>query len=150
MRWDIVGSGWARLTWAADDEVLEIGTSYTGHGLRSILQAAADLHHGSSASLAWLSNEPYAHVFVFTGAAEYVYVQILHVPDEYAEDPWVGAKRRWTGRVAVASLAAAATRMAQAVLNEHGEAGYRKAWRDMPFPTRQLAMLQSERSQLLT
>lgn len=146
MRWEIVGPGWAKLTWVADNQVLEMTTSYTGHGLQSLLQAAADLRHGSSASLAWLSDEPHAHVFVFTGAAERVYAQILVVPDEYAEDPWAGAQRRWAGRVPVVALITAAARMAQTVLDQYGEAGYQRAWRDMPFPSRELAALQRERS----
>ncbi len=145
MRWEIVGSGWAKLTWIADDDLLEVITSYTGHGLQSLLRAAADLQLGSSASFAWLSDEPHAHVFVFSGAAEYVYAQILVVPDEYAEDPWIGAKRRWAGRVPVQAFIKAAARMAQTVLDQYGEAGYEKAWRNMPFPSRELAMLQDER-----
>ncbi|GAA3247464.1 hypothetical protein ACFO1B_38665 [Dactylosporangium siamense] len=144
MRWEIGGSGWATLTWIADDDALKVITSYTGHGLRSLLRAAADLRLGSSASLAWLSDEPHAHVFVFTGAAEYVYVQILVLPDEYAEDPWVGAKRCWDGRVPVEALTTAAARMAQTVLDRYGEAGYKQAWRNMPFPSTELAILQGE------
>ncbi|GAA0918703.1 hypothetical protein GCM10009557_90050 [Virgisporangium ochraceum] len=70
------------MTWVADDEALEIDTSYTGHGLQSLLRAVGDLKGGSSAFVAWLSDEPCAHVFVFTGATDYVYVQVLHLPNE--------------------------------------------------------------------
>lgn len=145
MRWEITNIGSATLTWIADHETLEIRTTYVGHGLQSVLQAAADLSHGSSASIAWLSNEPHAHVIVFTGAAEYVSAQILHIPNENATDPWVGTKRLWAGRVPVGAFTAAATRMAQTVLNEHGETGYQREWGDIPFPTRELALLQTER-----
>jgi hypothetical protein len=85
-------------------------------------------------SLAWLSDEPHAHIFVFTGAAEYVYAQILLVPNENAEDPWTGAERRWAGRIPVDALVAGAARMGQAMLDQYGETGYQKAWRNMPFP----------------
>jgi hypothetical protein len=144
MRWNITNIGSARLTWIADHETLEIRTTYVGHGFQSLLQAAADLFHGSSASIAWLSNEPHAHVIVFTSADEYVYVQILHIPNENAADPWAGTKRLWAGRVPVSAFTAAATRMAQAVLNEYGETGYQREWRDIPFPTRELALLRTE------
>jgi hypothetical protein len=146
MHWKIRGIGSATLTWIADDEALEIPTTYVGDGLQSLLQAAADLHYGSSASVAWLSNEPHAHVLVFTGAAEYVYVQIVRIVDESAVDPWAGAKRHWAGRVSVGAFTAAATRMAHAVLQEHGEAGYQREWGDIPFPARELALLERERA----
>jgi hypothetical protein len=99
MRWEIVGSGWAKLTWIADDDVLEVLTSYIGHGLQDLLRAAADLRLGSSAPLAWLSDEPHAHIFIFAGAAEHVYVQILVVPNENAEDP--GSARSAAGTAAL-------------------------------------------------
>ncbi|GIF09950.1 hypothetical protein [Actinoplanes siamensis] len=146
MRWEIVGSGWAKLTWIADDDELQVITSYTGHGLQGLLRAAVDLHLGSGSSLAWLSDEPHAHVFLFTGAAEHVYVQILRLPDEYAEDPWIGAKRRWAARIPVRAFITAAVNMAQAVLDQYGETGYKQAWRNMSFPSHELAVLRSERT----
>jgi hypothetical protein len=142
MRWDVVGPGSANLTWAVDDELLELRTTYVGNGLRSLLQAALDLRNGSSASIASLPTEPGAHVFLFGGAGERVYVQILFLKDEYAEDPWLGARRRWAGRIRVDAFVTATTDMGQAVLDQHGDAGYRRAWRDIPFPSRELNRLQ--------
>lgn len=142
MRWDLVGPGSANLTWAVDDDLLTLRTTYVGNGLQSLLQAALDLRIGSSATLASLPTEPGAHVFVFGGAAEEVYVQILFLRDEYAHDPWLGARRRWVGRIRVDAFVTATTHMAEAVLAEHGEAGYRRAWGDIPFPSRELTLLQ--------
>ncbi|WP_433794721.1 hypothetical protein [Actinoplanes sp. CA-252034] len=142
MDWKIVGTGSANLTWAVGEELLELRTTYVGDGLQSLLQAALDLRIGSSATLAWLPTEPGAHVFVFGGAAEEVNVQILFLRDEYAKDPWQGARRRWVGRIRVDAFTAATAKMAQTVLEQHGEVGYRRAWGDIPFPSQQLTLLQ--------
>lgn len=109
------------------------------------MRAAVDLRRGSSGTIAWLSGEPSAHVFLFKGAAEYVWVDIIYIPNEAAEDPWEGAERRWAGSLRVEEITQAAMRMAQAVWDEHGEAGYLQLWDGTPFPREELLILRGER-----
>lgn len=145
LRWTIRDYGSARLMWVADQEVIEIAMTYIDDGLRSLLRAALDLRLGSTATVAGLSGEPAGHVIVFAGAAEDVYIQIVHLPRyEAGGDPWQDAKRRWAARVPVRSYITAATSMAEAVLAEHGVDSYQRLWGDITFPSAELASLQAE------
>lgn len=143
--WVVRGPGSARLTWVVEGETIEVPTSYVGDGLRSLLQAAIDLQRGSSSAIASLSDEPGGHVLFFGGAAEDVYVQIVCFPYfETGGDPWRNGARRWAGQVSVSAFVRAVVGMAQAVLAEHGEAGYARLWGGTPFPEAELGMLQKD------
>ena len=144
LRWELRGSGWATLTVRAGAEELRVITSYVGHGLQSFLRAAADLRIGSHGSWAWLPDEPQAHILLFAVVGADVAVRVLWVPDETAEDPWAGARTEWFGRVRLDAFLDAADRMGRAVLDEHGADGYRRRWRDMPFPHAELDLLCGE------
>ncbi len=145
LRWTIRNFGSARLAWAADQEIIEIATTYIGDGLRSLLRAALDLRLGSTATVAGLPGEPAGHVLQFTGAAEDVYVQIVFLPNADGRgDRWRGAELRWAASIPVRSYVAAATRMAEAVLAEHGADGYQHLWGGTTFPSAELASLQAE------
>jgi hypothetical protein len=124
---------------------MKVRTSDIDHGLQSLMRAAADLHRGSNATIAWVSDEPSAHVFLFRNATDYVSVDIVLLASETAEDPWKAAERRWSGRIRVEVLTEAVLRMAQAVWDEHGAAGYQRLWDGMAFPEKELLILRGER-----
>jgi hypothetical protein len=81
----------------ADDDVVEIRTSDLDHGLLSLVRAAVDLKRGSSATIAQLAGEPSAHFFLFRTAVEQVSVDVVYVPDLYAESRRTGTELRWRG-----------------------------------------------------
>jgi hypothetical protein len=143
MTWTITSSGWARFTWTADDFELQVSTSYLDKGLKGLLRAARDLQLGSSATNAGVYDMPNGYMFLFGGAGEQVYMQILDMPDHGQDDPWVGVTRVWGDRISVTGFIDATIRMAQEVLDEHGEDGYSALWRGGPFPMEDLAALKS-------
>ncbi|BEL05730.1 hypothetical protein Q0Z83_039210 [Actinoplanes sichuanensis] len=144
LHWALGDTGWAWLTWTADDDVVEIRTSYLDHGLLSLMRAAVDLKRGSSATIAQLSGEPSAHFFLFRTAVEQVSVDVVYVPDLYAADRWTGAELRWTGETHVDVVTQAVLSMAQAVWDEHGAAGYQRLWDGKAFPEEELRVLSGE------
>jgi hypothetical protein len=141
MNWTITSSAWARFTWTADDFELAISTSYLDKSVEQLLRAALDLQLGSSATTAGVYGMPAGYMFLFGGAMEDVYVQILRMPDLQQEDPWVGVTRVWAERISVAAFMRATAGMAQAVLDEHAGDGYGGLWEGRPFPTEELASL---------
>ena len=141
MSWTITSSAWARFTWTSDDFELGISTSYLDKSLEKLLRAARDLQLGSSATTAGVYGMSEGYLFQFGGAAEDVYVQILHMPDLQQADPWVGVTRVWAGRISVAAFIQATIRMAQHVLDENAGDGYGGLWGDRPFPVKDLASL---------
>jgi hypothetical protein len=141
MSWAVTSSAWARFTWTADDFELGMSTSYLDKSMEELLRAARDLQLGSSATTAGVYGMPNGYMFQFGGAADDVYVQILHMPDLQQDDPWVGVRRVWGERISVAAFIQAAIRMAQEVLDEHPGDVYGGLWGDRPFPVKELASL---------
>jgi hypothetical protein len=144
LEWTITGHGSAQLTWSAGDAVIPIRTTYMGDGLRSLLRAANDLKLGSRATFTLLLREPSGHAIFFSGADREVHAQIVFFPymDHSEDRRWSGGELKWSGRVGVGSLLLAARHMAESVLEHHGLDGYLRDW-EMPFPTDELARLQS-------
>jgi hypothetical protein len=142
MSWTITSPAWARFTWTADDFEWGISTSYLDKSLDGLLRAALDLRLGSSATTAGIYGMPGGYMFLFGGAAEDVYLQILSMPDLQQRDPWIGVTRVWGERIPVAAFIQATLRMAQGVLDKHSGAGYGGLWKDRPFPLEQLALLE--------
>lgn len=141
MSWTITSSAWARFTWRADDFELGISTSYLDKSLDQLLHAALDLQLGSSTAIAGIYGMPDGHMFLFGGAAEDVFLQILYMPDVQQDDPWVGVTRVWGERLPVAAFVQATVRMAQEVLEQHPGVGYGGLWEGRPFPLEELSLL---------
>lgn len=143
LRWNVKGVGSADLHWVVGSEELTVHTTYLGDGLGSLLQAALDLQLGSSATVALLQGEPAGTWFIFSGAADEVYVQIVQFDDIQSEERrWSGGFCRWHGRVEVAGLIVAVRRMAEEALARAGSAErYQRDWGGIPFPMEKLAAL---------
>jgi hypothetical protein len=141
MKWTITSSAWARFTWTADDFELGISTSYLDNSLDKLLRAALDLQRGSSSAIAGIYGMPDGYTFLFGGAAEDVYVQVLYMPDLQQNDPWIGVTRTWGERIPVAVFIQATCRMAQGVLDQHPGTGYGGLWEGRSFPIEELTLL---------
>jgi hypothetical protein len=141
MSWTITSSAWARFTWTADDFELRISTSYLDKALDKLLRVALDLQLGSSSAIAGVYGMPDGYMFLFGGAADDVYLQILYLPDLQQDDPWRGATRAWGERISVAAFVQATCRMAQEVFDKDPGTGYGGLWEGRPFPLEELALL---------
>ncbi|MET8282980.1 hypothetical protein [Micromonospora sp. NPDC005174] len=143
LRWDVKNVGSADLHWVVGSDDLTVHTTYLGDGLGSLLQAALDLQLGSSATVALLVAEPAGTWFIFSGATEEVYVQIVEFDDVGSDDHrWSGGVSRWHGRVEVAGLISAVQRMAEEALDRAGSLDrYQRNWGGIPFPSEKLAAL---------
>ncbi|MET7952012.1 hypothetical protein [Micromonospora sp. NPDC005324] len=142
--WEVKNVGLADLHWVVGSDGLTVHTTYLGDGLGSLMQAAVDLQLGSSATVALLQAEPAATWFIFSGATDEVYVQIVQFDDVQSEDRrWSGGISRWRGRVEVAGLISAVRRMAEEALARAGSLDrYQRNWGGIPFPSEKLAALQ--------
>jgi len=83
--------------------------------------------------------------FIFSGATDQVYVQIVQFDDVQSEDRrWSGGVRRWHGRVEVAGLLLAVQRMAEEALARAGSLErYERDWGGIPFPSEKLDTLRA-------
>ncbi|MFI1990962.1 hypothetical protein [Actinoplanes sp. NPDC020271] len=118
-----------------------MNTSYLDRSLENLLRAARDLQIGSSATTAGIYGMPNGYMFQFGGAAEDVYLQILHMPDLRQDDPWIGVTRVWDERISVAAFIRATIRMTQAVSDAGAGDSYGGLWGNRPFPAQELAVL---------
>jgi hypothetical protein len=141
MRWQLTGPGNAVWYWSPGGEELEIGTTYVGDALKSLLQSARDLQIGSGSSISHFLDEPGGTRVFFSGAVDEVYVQIVSFDDLQSEiNRWAGGKPRWAGRVSTSDFVDGVRAMAERLLSEVGESGYLKRW-GAPFPMNELHAL---------
>lgn len=144
LRWDIPFGTSADLVWIADGATVKIHTTYVGHGLQSLLQAAVDLQSGSSSAIAYLPGEPAGHLILFSGAHDDdMFAEIVTFPrmEDGGDEQWRDGRRRLAARISVSAFIRAVIGMADVVLAEHGEAGYARQWRGLPFPKAELDIL---------
>jgi len=135
----LTGVGWseARLTLAGGE--VKMRASYLSDALGDLLDALIHLHYGArQAQVSW-EEEPGEFRWLLARHGRGVIVRVLWFEDE-ADEVGVEVLR---GRTELDRLIRAVTSAARAVLEEHGEEGYRKRWVEHPFPTFRLSVLGS-------
>jgi hypothetical protein len=143
LRWVISGPGSANLLWTLEASTVRIHTTYVGDALGSVMRAAIDLRIGSSSTYATFEGEPGGTRVFFNRSDDQGYVQIVDFPRMSSKHSWEGGVLRWSGCVPVAEFVEGVRAMAEAILSEHGESGYARLWGGIPFPMRQLTVLQT-------
>jgi hypothetical protein len=138
----LTGSGWADCTIRADDKDCEISASYLSDALGNLVLAAAAVLAGAHSISVGFDEEPgeYRWAVVRTDSGA-VRVTVLSFQELWGNRPDAdGAPLcSWTGHPA--DFGRAVRDAAEAVLKEHGLAGYKERWAEHDFPSQQLKLL---------
>ena len=142
LRYELVGTGWARCTVAVDGAHAELTASYLSDALDDLCRAVVEVLAGAAESTASFDEEPGEYRWRLSRVGgQRVRVRIVEL-----DEPW-GHRPDETGRVVLdadcelRSLAAALVAALEDVLAEHGDAGYRARWAEHDFPHARLAEL---------
>ncbi len=138
LKWNLTGRGWATCSLRLGDDVVDVSTSFLGDALDSLLKSATDLGLGSSSTFAHLAQEPGCTRMFLSGArfegVDRVYLQIVRFGGHRGDDnSWEEGRVLWQGIVSLDEFVSSVRLAAQAVLDTHGEEGYRRQW-GKPFP----------------
>lgn len=125
-----------------------MSASYLSDALGDLLDALHDLcGAATSARVSW-EEEPGEFRWLFTRDGEEVAVRVLWFRDQFDQAPDVAGDERLAGSVNIKALVAAVVAGTRAVLQEHGEQGYRALWDRHPFPTAKLTALEDAAARL--
>jgi hypothetical protein len=140
----LTGAGWSEARFAIGDRWVALGASYLTDALGDLLGAVRSLAEGGEdARVSW-ALEPGEFRWLFTRVGSMVDVRVLSFDADYYDYPADDAgKLAVAGRVRLDALASALATAARAVLDEHGESGYRERWVEHPFPTAALEALEA-------
>lgn len=139
----LVGPGWSEGRFAIGDRWVGLDASYLTDALGDLLRAVYGLVQGdASARVSW-ALEPGEIRWLFARSGSSVAVRVLSFSDDYLDQPADDlGEDEIDGTVPLRSLAEAVAAGARAVLEEHGESGYKERWIEHPFPTATLAELE--------
>jgi len=139
----LTGAGWAACTIRFDQAACEITASYLSDALAKLVLGAlgivADLH---SVSIGF-DEEPGEYRWSLVRIDnDTICVRILSFPELWENHPDTSGEPLMTFECRTLEFGRAVLDAANKVQAEHGAGGYAEKW-DMPFPARELALLES-------
>jgi hypothetical protein len=126
---------------------LQISASYLSDALGDFARAARGVLRGMLEVAFQFVCEPGQHRFVIARRDEDILIQIFYLPREFAVR-LNKAELVLTAAADVRSFANVAINCLRRVLDEHGEEGYRRRWKNHEFPRQELADLLELRREL--
>jgi hypothetical protein len=140
----LVGTGWADCALKSGDLSCRITASYLSDALGDLVLAALAAVRGFRAIAFSFEEEPGEYRWVITTPRmNEVDIAILEFDDLYAEKPDSEGRCLFKVRCRPSVFAQAVADAAKAVLDAHGESGYRETWGDHPFPAASFSELTS-------
>ena len=138
----LTGSGWADCTVLANGKANELSASYLSDALGNLVLAAAAVLAGAHSISVGFDEEPgeYRWAVVRTDSGT-VRVTILSFQELWGNRPDADGTPlcSWTGHPV--DFGRAVRDAADAVIKEHGLAGYKERWAEHDFPLPQLELL---------
>ncbi|NJQ07637.1 hypothetical protein [Streptomyces lonarensis] len=134
--WVLSGSGWATVA-VADGASAHTGpVSYCTDALADLLHAVAGLYGPLSTQRVSFDLEPQEVRWVFRVSGTQVDLAIREFPDATSsfDAPDDSGALRWRTVQPRSAVGHAVVRSAQALVRQHGEAGYLERWVRHPFP----------------
>lgn len=139
----LVGSGWAQARVAAGATSATFRASYLTDALADLLAAVTSMVGGAATATCRWTTEPRENRWVFRREADAVLVQVLRLADVEHREPDERGAVAFQTRLPLRELAEAVADGATQTLSALGEAGYREAWVEHPFPTARLQRLRA-------
>ncbi|MCC2274918.1 hypothetical protein LKL35_05635 [Streptomyces sp. ET3-23] len=138
--WRLSGTGWAtcRIADASGEAKYEV--SYCTDALADLLNGLGGLYRPKPVERFSFDLEPAEIRWVLRGIGTGLEVSIYRFPDMLVsfDAPDGDGTLSWRSTLSRSRLVHAVVEAAQAVLQEHGEAGYKAKWGRFPFPTASL------------
>lgn len=140
--YELVGAGWSRCTMRAGSSECVVTASYLSDALGMLVLGALGILSGLKAVSFSFDEEPgeYRWVIQQTNVNQ-VQIEILSFEELWGNRPNSEGTPKWSFTCRPAVFASAVKAAADAVLTEHGEAGYLEKWCEHPFPKRELDLL---------
>jgi hypothetical protein len=134
----LTGTGWAEATLVDVAGTATVPASYLVDTLGVLLGAVAALLSGATDARCSWELEPGEYRWLFTRAGTSARLRVLRFDDAYPPEPDELGVVVFETIALLADMAAAFADGAQAVLDEHGAAGYIDRWVEHPFPVAEL------------
>jgi len=140
----LTGSGWARCSVRAETQHCELSASYLSDALGKLVVAAVAVLAGAHSISVGFDEEPgeYRWSVVHIDNA-LVRLTLLEFEELWGNQPDAEGKPILTFDCSPLSFAKAVQAAADAVLKEHGLAGYKERWNEHDFPSQELTMLRA-------
>lgn len=139
----ITSYGWADVSLRVVSETFNIeGVSYTGDGLGGLVRFALGLVVGETVAECSFDLEPAEIRLRGVSDSVTVHLSVYKFADGYSDNSISEEARVLYTTCRIDALGRAVSRTADAVLREHGLAGYKFGWRE-EFPLRALAALKA-------
>lgn len=133
--YNLENHGWATASASNGDQSVGMTVSYLSNGLGDFACAVRGLIRGMSEATFSLFDEPGEHRVIFKRDGEKVHATVYWFDDEGANLP--RGKVALTAECSVAELATMTINCLRAILDTHGESGYRERWQRHDFPTQE-------------
>lgn len=129
----LTGRGWSAATIADRETHAELTASYLSDALGSLARAVLGLLHGMEAvNVSW-KEEPGEYRWLLTRAEEMVTIRILWFDSQFPERPDEEGQTVFETTCRLVDFAGQMTSQLQALLDDPGEAEYKRQW-GMEFP----------------
>lgn len=139
----LTGAGWAACTIRFNEAACEVTASYLSDALAKLLLGAlsvvAELH---SVSIGFDEEPGEFRWAIVRNDSDTVRVTIVSFPDSWMNLPDSSGEPLMSFECSTVEFGRAVRDAASRVLEKHGSDGYAETW-DMPFPVRELALLES-------
>jgi hypothetical protein len=143
-RYELSGSGWAECTVELGGQRATVVASYLSDALDSLAGAVVALLRGDPAAAASFQREPGEFRWEFRRVGpERVRVRVVEVDDDQPPGRVPVETTLIDGECRLRTFAGGVLSELQRLLAEHGEAGYRHAWKLHEFPSRRVSQLQT-------
>lgn len=143
LRYELVGTGWARCTVAIGGARVDVTASYLSDALDSLCAATAGVLRGEADATATFAEEPGEYRWrLHRVGAELLRVRILEFDELWGGRPHADGRPVFDAECRLRTFAGALVAELQRILAEHGEAGYKAKWAEHDFPRRRLEQLQ--------
>jgi hypothetical protein len=142
------GTGWAEAVVAHQGSSVTVTASYLSDALGNLLAALLDVLNGEGESRVSWDEEPGEYRWIITGHSDYLGIEILEFSELWGDKSDSEGKQAFQVFVPLTEAVAAFIAGADAVLLEHGEAGYLEQWHEHPFPSALLGALKERATAL--
>jgi hypothetical protein len=134
LRWELVGSGWAKCRIADGEQEATLIASYLTDALADLISGVGALYGTRNVERFFFDMEPQELRWVLTRHGADVDVAIYEFPDTGLGLSDAAGDLVWRSHQPRSSVAHAVLEAAQEILREHGEDGYHAKWVEHPYP----------------